>query len=438
MQVSVETPGGLERRLRVSIPSAEFEQAVDSNLKRIAKYAKIDGFRPGKVPANILKQRYGVRARQDALSELLEKTYPEALKESQLQPAGQPEIEFESVEAGADLQYVATFDVYPEITVQGIAGMRIKDAQTQVEDADVEKVLQRLREQRKSWGDKDGAAEAGDRVTIDFAGTIDGEAFDGGSGEDTQLELGAGRFLKELEDGIVGMQAGESRDVPVTFPDDYHADNLKGKTASFAVTLKRLETASLPEVDAEFCKEFGLEDGDEAALRAKLQSSMEKERDQAQLRYVKKQVMNNILEANSIEVPGGLVSQEVERLRHEAAQRFGQGHQNHEEMHKLLPDELFTEQARRRTALGLIIGEIIRANQIQVSDEQVEAKLAEIARDFDDAESALQYYRQDPQFMQSLRAMVLEEQVVQHCLDQAARESETLSFDELTQRAADN
>ncbi len=421
--------------MRVSIPSADFEKAVSDNLKRIGKHARIDGFRPGKVPAKFLGERYGARARQDALSELLEKTYPQALKESELQPAGQPEIEFEQVEAGGELTYVAIFDVYPEIKVQGIEGMGIKEAQTEVTPADVDVVLQRLREQKKTFDDKDAPAELGDRVEIDFNGTVDGEAFEGGAGENTQLELGAGQFLKDMEEGIVGMSVGESRDVPVTFPDDYHAEDLRGKAAVFAVTLKKLETSSLPEVDAAFCEQFGLENGDEAALRAKLTESMEKELGQARLRYIKKQVMENILAANTTDVPKGLVAQEVERMRQEASQRFGQGQIPHEELHKMLPDELFSEQAKRRTALGLIIGEIIKSAGIKVSEEQVEGKLAEIAGEFEDAESAQQYYRQDQNFMQSLRAMVLEDQVVQHCLDNAKREAESLSFDELTQKA---
>ncbi|MGJ8670992.1 MAG: trigger factor, partial [Oceanococcus sp.] len=257
MQVSVESAEGLERRMRVSIPSAEYEQAVKVNLQKIGQNARIDGFRPGKAPARVLEQRYGARARQDALTDLLENTYPKALQESGVQPAGQPQIEFDAIEDGKDMSYVAIFDVYPEIEVQGVEGMAIKDAQTEVGDSDVDTLIQRLREQGKTWEDKDGAAELGDQVKIDFAGTIDGEAFEGGSGEDSDLELGSGRFLKEMEDGIVGMKAGESRDVPVTFPEDYHAEDLQGTAASFAVTVKTLQSSLLPEGDADGCTNFG-------------------------------------------------------------------------------------------------------------------------------------------------------------------------------------
>ena len=435
MQVSVEAAEGLERRMRVSIPAADYEQAVKNNLNKIGRHARVDGFRPGKVPARVLEQRYGARARQDALSDLLEDSYPKALQESGVQPAGQPQIEFEAIDSGKDMAYVATFDVYPEIELKGLDGMSVKDAETEIGDSDVDNLLQKLREQRKVWEAKEGAAAEGDRVKIDFTGTIDGEAFEGGSGEDTDLELGSGRFLKEMEDGIVGMSAGESRDVPVTFPDDYHAENLKGQQASFAVTVKSVETSVLPEIDAEFCKQFGLEDSDEAGLREKLRESMEQEKGQALARYTKQQVLENILEANDILVPSGLVSQEIERMRQDAAQRFGQGQKSHDELHQILPDALFEEQAKRRTALGLLIGEIIKKENLQVSDEQVEAKLSEIAGGFDDAESAMTYYRQNPQFMQSLRAMVLEDQVVQHCLSKAKREVEKLSFEELTEKA---
>lgn len=435
MQVSVEAAEGLERRMRVSIPAADYEHAVKKNLNKIGRHARVDGFRPGKVPAQVLEQRYGARARQDALSDLLEDSYPRALQESGVQPAGQPQIEFEAIETGKDMAYVATFDVYPDIELQGLEGMLVKEAETEIGDADVDSLLQKLREQRKTWADKDGAAAEGDRVKIDFVGTIDGEAFEGGSGEDTDLELGSGRFLKEMEDGIVGMSAGESRDMPVTFPEDYHAENLKGKLASFAVTVKSVQASALPEVDAEFCKQFGLEESDEAGLREKLRESMEQEKSQAIARYTKQQVLENILATNDIPVPSGLVSQEIERMRHDAAQRFGQGQQNHDELHKMLPDALFEEQAKRRTALGLLIGEIIKKDSLQVTDEQIEAKLAEIAGGFDDSDAALAYYRQNPQFMQSLRAMVLEDQVVQHCLSKAKRETEKLSFEELTEKA---
>ena len=421
--------------MRVSIPSNDYETAVKANLKKIGQNAKIDGFRPGKVPAGVLEKRYGARARQDALSDILEATYPKALQQAEIQPAGQPQIEFEAIEAGADMSYVAVFDVYPEVVLQGLAGMPVKDAQTQIGTQDVDALLLKLREQSKTWQAKDAAAEIGDQVKIDFKGSVDGEEFAGGSGEDTVLELGSGRFLKELEDGIVGIKAGESRDVPTTFPEDYHAEDLKGKAAVFAVTCKSVETSVLPEVDAEFCAKFGLEDGDEAALRARMTESMEQERDQAIERYSKNQVLENIVAANPIDVPKGLVSQEIERMRHEAAQRFGQGQKPHEELHKLLPDQLFEEQAKRRTALGLLLGEIIKKESIQVSDEQIDAKLQEIAGRFDDSEAALNYYKQDPQFMQSLRAMVLEDQVVQHCLNLATREPEVLSFEQLTEKA---
>ncbi|MGJ8670971.1 MAG: trigger factor, partial [Oceanococcus sp.] len=221
----------------------------------------------------------------------------------------------------------------------------------------------------------------------------------------------------------------------VTFPEDYHAEDLQGTAASFAVTVKTIQTSLLPEVDAEFCKKFGLEDGDEAALRVRMAESMGQEKDQATERYIKQQVMENLLEANKIDVPKGLVSQEIERMRHDAAQRFGQGQKSHDEMHQLLPDQLFEEQAKRRTALGLIIGEIIKGAEIAVSAEQIEVKLQEIAGQYEDSASAVAYYKQDANFMQSLRAMVLEEQVVQHCLSKAQRENEILSFEELTAKA---
>ncbi len=437
MQVKLESAEGLERRLHVSIPAQEYDQAVQSQLRALGRRVRVDGFRPGKVPLKVLEQRYGGQARQEALSQLLESSYPKALDEVKVQPAGQPKIEFEGVAPGADMSYVAVFDVYPDIELRGLDGMKIESPVTEIVDADVDTVLSRLREQRRTYADKDGGAAEGDRLRIDFSGFIDGELFDGGQGSDVEVEMGAGRFLPDMEAGLLGMAAGEEREITVNFPADYHAEQLQGKAALFKVKVNKLEASQLPDIDDEFCASMGVTEGGEAALREKMRSSLERERDQAARRMLKGQVMEHLLSANPVEVPKAMVAQEIERMRHEAAQRFGQAKLSHEDLHKILPDDMFTEQATRRAALGLLLGEVIKLRELKADAAAVEAKLREMASEFEDAEQAIAYYRSNREFMQNLGAMVLEDQVVDLCLQSAKMKDKKLSFDELTKSASE-
>ncbi len=435
MQVSVEALEGLTRKMRVAVPSDDFQSAYQSSVKQLAKTVQLKGFRRGKVPVRIVEQQYGAQARQDALTKVLEGTYPKALQQIDLKPAGQPEISVENLE-GEEIVYTATFDVFPEIELTGLDGIKLELPQTEITDADVDRVLSGLREQRKTWSDNTGACAEGDKVKIDFVGTIDGEEFAGGSGNDTELELGAGRFLKELEDGIVGMSVGEEKSVPVTFPEDYHNDDLKGKAAAFKVTLKSAQTASLPEVDDDFLQSFGVTEGGEDALRKQIRENLEKEKDKLSLQWRKTQILESVLASNPIEVPGVMVADEVQRLRQETAQNMGIGGRglSEEQIAQMIPDAALEPQARRRAALGLLLSELIKKDQIKVDDAKVEQRLQEIAGDYEQAEEALSYYRSNPQFMQSLRAVVLEDQIVDGLAEKAATSEVSLSFEELGQK----
>ncbi len=435
MQVSVEALEGLTRKMRVAVPSDDFQSAYQNSVKQLAKTVQLKGFRRGKVPVRIVEQQYGAQARQDALTKVLEGTYPKALQQTDMKPAGQPEISVENLE-GEELVYTATFDVYPDIELVGLDGIKLEIPTTEITDADVSRVLDGLREQRKSWSDNTGACAEGDKVTIDFVGSVDGEEFAGGSGTDTELELGAGRFLKELEDGIVGMAAGEEKVVPVTFPEDYHNDDLKAKAAEFKVVLKSAQSASLPEVDEEFLQAFGVTEGGEDALRTQIRENLEKEKDKLGLQWRKTQILEAVLNANPIDVPSQLVADETQRLRQETAQNMGVGDRglSEEQLMQMIPDGALEPQARRRAALGLLLSELIKKDGIKVDEAKIEQRLQEIAGDYEKSEEALSYYRSNPQFMQSLRAVVLEDQIVDGLVAKAATTEVSLSFEELGQK----
>ncbi|MGB1558707.1 MAG: trigger factor, partial [Oceanococcaceae bacterium] len=353
MQVSVEALEGLTRKMRVAVPSDDFQAAYQKSVKALAKTVSLKGFRKGKVPLRIVEQQFGMRARQDALSEVLGQTYPKALQQTDLKPAGQPDISVDSME-GEELVYTATFDIFPDIQLHGLDGLALELAQTEIVDADVDRVIDGLREQRRTWPEKDGAAAEGDRVTIDFVGTLDGEEFAGGSGKDTAVVLGAGRFLKDLEDGIVGMQAGEEKTVPVQFPEDYHNEDLQGKATQFAVTLKKVEAAELPELDEEFLQSLGVTEGGVEALRSQVRENLDKERDKLTQTWRKTQLLEGVLNANPIEVPGPVVADEIQRLRADTVRNMNMGDRglSAEQLQQMIPDAALEPQAKRRAALG--------------------------------------------------------------------------------------
>ena len=435
MQVSVEALEGLTRKMRVAVPSDDFQSAYQKSVRQLARTVQLKGFRRGKVPLRIVEQQFGARARQDALTEVLESTYPAALKQTDIKPAGQPEIDFESME-GEEIVYTATFDVYPDIQLSGLDGLKLEDAQTEIVDADVDRVIEGLREQRKSWPEKSGPAAEGDRVKIDFSGRIDGEEFAGGSGTDQQIVLGQGRFLPALEEGIVGMQAGDEKVVDVTFPEDYHNEDLREKTAAFSVTLHAVETPELPEIDEAFVESLGVKEGGEEALRTQIRENLERERVKLVVQWRKLQVLEGVLQANPIPVPAPVLADEVQRLRGETVRNMNMGGRglSEEQLAQMIPDAALEPQAQRRAALGLLLGEIIKTEKVQVDEAKVEERLREMAADYEESEAALSYYRGNQQFMSGLRAVVLEDQVVDMLAQRATVTPVSLSFEELGQK----
>ena len=427
MQVSVETTQGLERRLTITVPAENVETEVKKRLQQLSKTQRIDGFRAGKVPVSVINKRFGPAVRQEVAGEVMQRNYIEAIVAEKINPAGAPSFAPKSLEAGKDLEFSATFEVYPEVEVQGLDKIAVEKPAVTVTDEDLANMLETLRKQHASWADVDTAAGENDRVTVDFVGTIDGEVFEGGKAEDFPLELGQGRMIPGFEDNIVGKKAGEEVVADVTFPDDYHAENLKGKAAQFTITVKKVEAQELPELSEEFATKFGVTEGGVDALKEEVKKNMTRELDQAVKASVKDQAIKGLLANNEIEVPKALVDQEVDALRQQAAQRFGGDAQNMPE----LPAELFHEQAVTRVKTGLLLGEVIKANEIKVDDAKVEALIATVASAYEDPTEVVEYYKGNDQLMQQMRNVAMEEQAVEAILAKAVVTDVEKAFDDI-------
>lgn len=433
MDVSVENPGGLIRRMRVQIPAERITEAVDAKVRRVGQHASIPGFRPGKVPMKVLYQRYGERARYEAVTELVQSTYPEALEEAELKPAGEPELDLGEIKPGEPLEFTASFDVYPDIELTGLDAISVDKPSAEITDADVDKTVERIREQNKTFTAVERESRDGDRVVVDYVGRVDGETFEGGTGNDIEVVLGDERFLPELERELVGRRADERFEVDVDFPDDYGAEDLAGKTAAFDVTVKSVAEPQLPELDDAFLQQMGVEQGGVDAFRARIRESLEQEKRKAIDTRVKTQVMDAVHAANPIELPESLVREEIGRMREEAKAHMPEHMQQDEhQLRQLLPDDVLRDNAERRVALGLLIGQVIADKGIELDDERVQAKLDEVAADYGDQAGAVkQYYESNAQLMQGLQAMVMEEQVVDQLLENATVTDQQVDLDEL-------
>ncbi|KHO64141.1 trigger factor [Pseudomonas flexibilis] len=430
MQVSVEATSALERRMTVGVPAARIESAVDKSLQQTARRAKVPGFRPGKVPMSVIRQRYEGAARQEALGDLIQETFYEAVVEQKLNPAGAPSIEPKVFEKGKDLEYVATFEVFPEIKLAGFEGIAVERPQAEVGDADVDTMLDVLRKQNTRFEAVERAAENGDQITIDFVGKIDGEAFAGGSAKGVPLVLGSGRMIPGFEDALVGVKAGEERVINPAFPEDYQNLDLAGKTAEFTVNVTAVAAPALPELNDAFFALFGVKEGGLEGFRAEVRKNMERELRQAIKTKVKNQVMEGLLETNPVEVPKALVADEVNRLRVQAVQQFG-GNIKPEN----LPAELFEEQAKRRVVLGLIIAEVVKQNELKPDETRVRALIEEMASAYQEPEQVVAWYLKNEKQLNEVRSVVLEEQVVDTVLGKAKVTDKSVSYEEAVKPA---
>ena len=429
MQVSVQSGEGLERRMTVELPVDEINQEVEKRLKKIARTVRMDGFRPGKVPMKILRTRYGLQVQQEVFGEVVESSYARAIDQEKLRPAGAPKIEphLDQSQDNARFAYTAVFDVLPEIELVSLADQSIKRPAAEVVDADVDEMIERLRKQRQTWEDVERRAQDGDQVHISFKGTIDGEPFEGGEASDVPVELGSGMMIEGFEAGLVDAAAGDKRSLELQFPDNYQVEKLAGKPVMFEVEVSKVAEPVVPELNEELAKSFGVESGDIGKFRDDIRGNMERELTQHIESKLKNQAMDALLEAHKIELPGALVEEEIDALR----QQTRQGAPAAGNME--LPRNLFEEQARRRVALGLIIAEVVKKNDLKVDPERVKSTIEEMAASYEDPQEVVNFYNSNQQQRASVEGLVLENQVVDWVLEQARVEEEQSSFKEVTE-----
>ena len=432
MQVSVEVLSGLERRITVGVPAEQVETEVDKRLQQLSRTQRLPGFRPGKLPMKVVQQRWGDAVRRDVWGDVMQRSFYEAVTKENLNPAGNPRIEPKTMEAGKDVEYVATFEVYPEFNVQGLDKIEVEKPKTEVTDADLDTMLETLRKQRASWTVVDRAAKDGDQVTIDFVGTVDGVAFEGGTANGVKVVLGSNQMIPGFEEGLVGASANSEVELNVTFPEDYGNADLAGKAAVFKVVVKSVSEQVLPALDDAFVAQFGISEGGVDALRTEVRKNMQRELNQVIKNKVKAQVMDGLLKQNEVQVPQALIDGEVERLRQQANRELGMATRKKELPE--LPASLFTEQAKRRVSLGLIVGEIIRANELKADGAKVRAAVEELASAYETPSEVVNWYYSNQRELAQMEAIVLEEQVVEFVLGKAQVTEKETKFDEVMNR----
>jgi len=432
MMVSVETLQGLERRIEVSVPAARVRQQVDARLLKVSRTVRIKGFRPGKAPIHVVRKHYGREVREEVVSELIRESFAEALRQEKLQPAGGPRIEPTKTGEPDDLRYTATFEVYPQVDLKDVSGIRLTRPVAAVAEGDVDAMIESLRKQRPVWNEVARGCKDGDRITLDFEGRIDGAAFEGGRSENLVIALGAGRLLPDFEQGVRGAVAGEEREFDLRFPDDYAAKHLAGKTARFRATVGKVEESTPAEVDAAFCEAFGVAEGGIEALRAEVRENMERELAQAVQARLKAQVMDQLLAANPLTVPRALVDAEIRDMQLELLRRSGS-----RDPRQLPPRENFEAGARRRVALGLLLNELVRKAGLQADAGQVQRRLDELVATYADPDEARRQFLQNDAATRQLQMSVLEDQAVAWVVNSAQVTDQPGSFKDIMNFGAD-
>jgi trigger factor len=429
MQVSVETTSGLERRMTVAVPKENVDSEVDKRLKDLAGRAKIDGFRPGKVPFSVVRQKFGGQVRQEVMGEVIQNSYYEAVVQEKLRPAGAPHIEPSDADAAGNMEFTATFEVYPEFEIKGLEKIEIERPVVNLGDDDVDKMLETIRKQRKTWKETDRVSQDGDQLTVDFVGSIDGGEFPGGTGKQVPVVLGSNQMIAGFEEQLVGKKAGEECTLSLSFPDDYHAKDLAGKPVEFAVTVIKVEEPVLPDLNDGFAVDFGIKEGGLAALKKQIQENMERETEQTITERVKEQVFDGLLALKLLETPKALVDGEIETLvkqRQEAMQQYGSASQ----LQDIDPSQ-FENQAQRRVSLGLILSEVIKANDIKVPPARLREVVEKMAASYERPEDVVKHYYGDKNRLKDLENVTLEEMAVEWVMEQAKVTDKPASFDAL-------
>ncbi|MGA0289380.1 MAG: trigger factor [Pseudohongiellaceae bacterium] len=428
MQVSVETTEGLERKLTIAIPGDRVDTAVNARLQEAAQTIRLNGFRQGKVPLKVVKNKFGKGVRQEVVGELMNQTYFEAIAQESLKPAGQPRIEPTSMDEGKDVEFVAVFEVYPEIELPDFAAIKAERLVAEVSDDDIDEMIETLRKQRQTWVPVERAAADGDMVNIDYVGKKEGEEFQGGKAAGQNLVLGSERMIPGFEDGVIGKSAGEDFTLQLKFPDDYHSEELAGAEVEFELTLNTVSEQSLPEVNEDFFKSFGVEEGGMEAFREEVSNNMQREMKTASRNKLKTTLMDALISDLEVAIPAALMSNEIHQLKHQTVQQMGggQGFDPHS-----MPDDLFREQAKRRVTLGLILGEVISQQSIQADADKVRDAVEEIAATYESPEEVVKWYYSNEEQLQGIESSVIEDQVFDYIIEQAQVSDKEVSYQDV-------
>ena len=426
MQVSVETKEGLEREMLVEFPTTDIDGEVKTRLQSLTKTAKINGFRPGKIPLAVIKKRYGGHVEAEVLNEKLQQSYYEAISQEKLNPAGQPSIDIVENDNEDTVSYKAIFEVYPEITVASLEGKSFEKANVTIGEEDIDSTVDNIRKQNQSFQDVDRGAEEGDQVVVDFTGTIDGEAFKGNEGKQVPVTIGQGQMIEGFEEGLKGAKAGEDVILELKFADDYHFEDVAGKPVSFSISVLNVQESTLPELTDEFYSKFGIADGGEEAFRAEVKKNMQIELDKSISAKLKNEVMDTILEANDINVPKALVEEEAQKM----AQQMQSQYQMQGQGEAQLETSLFEEQAKRRVTLGLVLADIVKTKEITATSDLVKEKITEMAATYENPQEVMDYYMSHKDKLAEIESFVLEEKIVDWACEQGAVTDKTFTFTE--------
>ena len=417
MQVSIETLSGLERKMTIAVPSEKVESQVQNRLQEAAKSIRMKGFRQGKVPMKVVRERYGKGVRQEVIGEVMSRSYYEALGQEKVRPAGQPRIEPTSMEEGQDLEFQAIFEVYPQVNLQDFSTIEIEKKVAEITESDIDKMVETLRQQRQSWAETDRNAQDSDQVVIDFEGRMDGELFDGGSAKGTKLVLGSKRMIDGFESGLVGASRDEEKVLNLVFPENYQKHDFAGKPVEFRVTVRKISEPVLPELNDEFFASFDIKEGGVEAFRTEVKSNMARELKNAVRNSVRNQVVEGLLKIHTVELPRALVEGEIDTLRKQAVQQYGGGRQKIDE--SMLPADLFREQANKRVSLGLIMNEIITSNSLKADPDKVRSLVEELAESYEQPQEVVNWYYSNKDQLAQVEAMAMEEAVIDHVLGNA-------------------
>ncbi len=425
MQVTVESTGALERRMRVELPADRIEKEVDSRLKSWGRKAKIKGFRPGKVPPKVVKQRYGKQIREEVLNEVMQKSYSDALQQENLNPAGGPRIEPEVSKDESSFAYVATFEVMPEIELKGLDRIKVEKPDVTIADADLDEMIDKLRKQKASWDAVERKSKDGDRVIVDFLGKLKGEEFEGGKGTEVPVILGAGQMLPDFEKGLQGVKAGDEKSFKVKFPKDYPAEELAGKKVDFAISVHRVEKEVLPPVDDALAEMFEVKEGGIERFKQDVRENMLREAEAKSKSDIREQLMTALLDANPIDIPQALKHREMHSMQHEAMQRMGIEDHEHAP-----PLENFADMAERRVRLGLLVSQIIAEQNITVDEAKIREHVETLCAGYENAEEMIEMYMSTPQVVQQVQPTVLEQQAFDWLMEAGKTTEKKVSFSE--------